>query len=89
MDLRKVILEPVEKALMKLLDENVKNVGKEMIKEQAHKAVDKLVDDNYDKLVKGFIEGARKLIDKIDGVDSTAAPAPSADPQSTVKPGAV
>lgn len=83
MDIRKEIGGAAEKFLNKLADENLKGLGKDMLKEQAYKLIDKLIDDNYDKLFNGLYEKAKILIDKIDGeVDNV--PAAPATPAPTV-----
>lgn len=71
----KLILVPVEKALVTLVDENMSKLGKDFLKQGA----DKLIDENYEKLLGGMHGKVRGWIDKIDGVENLP-PMPGTDP---------
>lgn len=92
-ELRKSALGKVEEALMKLADDNLKNLGKDWLKSEAHRLIDGFIDKNYDKLLAGAHGKVRAMIDKIDGeVDVTPVGAtaenPNPTPQAAVAPGA-
>ena len=65
--LRKAVGGKLEEALNKLLDDNLKGIGKAMLKAEGHKLVDSLVDKHYDGLLGGLYENLKVIVDKIDG----------------------
>jgi hypothetical protein len=80
MDLRKDLGGALEKALNKLLDDNLKQVGKEWLKAELHKMVDSLIDKHYDGLLGGAYEKLKVIVDKIDGEVDVQVPAPAPAP---------